>query len=66
MHAAQLIKTSSSISLQKPICETLKRLPNENPSNFIFSSLNTNSICYKFEDLKDAMRACFCYRHKLL
>ena len=32
MHAAQLIETSSNISLRKPIYGALKRLHNENPS----------------------------------
>ena len=52
MHAAQLIETSSSISLQKSTYETLRRLRNKKPSNVIFSFLNINSIRYKFENLK--------------
>ena len=52
MHAAQLIETSSNISLRKPTYETLKHLHNENPSNDIFSFLNINSARYNLEDLK--------------
>ena len=52
MHAAQLIETSSNISLRKYAYEALKRVRNENPSNVIFSFLNINSIRYKFENLK--------------
>ena len=52
MHAAQLIETSSNISLRGSNYETLKRLRNENTSNVFFSFLNINSIRFKFEDLK--------------
>ena len=37
MHSAQLIETSSNISLRKSIYEVLKRLHNESPSNVILS-----------------------------
>ena len=52
MHAAQLIESSSNISLRKYAYKALKRVHNENPSNVIFSFLNINSIRYKFENLK--------------
>ena len=41
MHIAQVVGISSNISLRKSTYETLKRLHYENPSNIIFSFINS-------------------------